>query len=700
MVDKIVVDGLTPVEAKKIGKNYEAKVWNRTYTIGENPFFSSILTGGDEVLAGPMRLVGKQNDKDIVWENFKNFNMVDESEKYQTFCQTASNGLLYLNTTIKVFYDGAVKCTVKITPTGIRPEVPKYTEDNIILDKLWLEIPLKKEFAKMYHVYPQYEPILIDGAPSADYWVMQAFKSLDFVPKKSIATKFKHNFYLGNDHTGISFFFENCKGWTPADENHVMELFVNDDDVVLRIHFLDSEHEYWRKKCEWKGFYVYPIKFEFGMQATPVKPFPKNPFTENNYHDRGAFHHLDGRVDETLFLPPNTKLGNPTEAPTTYSVDSTNKEDAEILIDRLKRCGVNTVYVHEAWNDLQNSVFLTKDTADRLKRMVEAAHSRGMKLIPYFGFELSELSPLGDDLEEYQVIGVDENYCDSQWNRRPFQKDYRICYKSNISRIWLDGIAKLMDEYHFDGLYLDGTFSPRFCKNERHGCGWRDSNGKLHGNYPIWALRDMLEELHDIVHSRGGTINAHTGNAFSVPTVAFADSLWDGEPIQGYFKSGKVEEMPEGHIRSMYAGRNLGVPVYMICTTNATWTFHNACTCVIPYGLLPKPQTIEGLDEMEKVWKVYNAVPMEEATFKAYYENEVNVSNNSVKVSYFDYDKAIMAIVANMKKANSGKVEVEFGGTFKSAVNKITGEKLDLIDGNKIIVEYDDFDYSLIELVK
>ena len=135
-----------------------------------------------------------------------------------------------------------------------------------------------------------------------------------------------------------------------------MELFVNDDDVVLRIHFLDSEHEYWRKKCEWKGFYVYPIKFEFGMQATPVKPFPKNPFTENNYHDRGAFHHLDGRVDETLFLPPNTKLGNPTEAPTTYSVDSTNKEDAEILIDRLKRCGVNTVYVHEAWNDLQNSV--------------------------------------------------------------------------------------------------------------------------------------------------------------------------------------------------------------------------------------------------------------------------------------------------------------------------------------------------------
>ncbi len=700
MVDKIVVEGLTPVEAVKKGKNYEAKVWNRTYTIGENPFFSSILTGGDEVLAGPMRLVGRQNEKDIVWKNFSNFNMVDESERYQTFCQTAESGLLFLNTAIKVYYDGAVKCTVKITPTGLRPEVPKYTEENIILDKLWLEVPIKKEFAKMYHVYPQYEPILLDGVPSAKGWTMQAFKSMDFLPEKSIATKFKHSFYVGNDHAGVSLFFEDDKGWTPADENHVMELFIKDDEVLLRIHFLDSEHEYWRKKCEWKGFLLYPIKFEFGMQATPVKPFPKNPFAETNYHDHGAIHGLNGEVYETLLLPPLANFSTPTENPSSYEIEYDKSENAELLIDRLKRCGVNTVYVHERWNDMQNSVLLTKETAERLKRMVKAAHDRDMKLIPYFGFEMSELSPLAENLQDYQVIGVDENYCGSQWNRRPFQKDYRICYKSDFARIWLDGLAKIIDTYHIDGLYLDGTFSPRACKNESHGCGYRDSQGKLHSTYPIWALREVLEELYDIVHTRGGVINAHTSNSFAVPTLAFADTLWDGEPIQGYLRSGKVEEMPEGHIRSMYAGRNTGVPAFMICVNNENWTFHNACTCVIPYGLLPKPQTIEGLDEMAKVWKVYKSVPMEDATFKAYYENDVTVSNSSVKVSYFDYDGAILAVVANMKKGASGKTEVVFNGKFKSAVNRITDEKLNLIDGNKIIVEYDDFDYSLIELKK
>ncbi len=693
-MDKIAIPGLTPVESVKNGKNYEVNVWNRKYTISESPFFSSILSGGNEVLAGPIRVVGRQNGKDVNWTEFVNLDMIDWQGKSQMFCQSAQSGELLLNTTMEVFYDGAVKCNLQITPTGIRKEVPKYTEYDIVLDKLWLEIPLKKEFAKFYHVYPQYEPILLDGEPSADYWVTQALKSLDFVPKKSIQTGFKHSFYLGNDHTGLTTFFESAEGWTPSDDKKVMEVLVEEDEVVLRIHFLDSEHEYWRKKCEWKGFYVYPITFSFGLQATPVKPFPVNPFVEKGYHDRGAIHLPSGEVIETLFEPI-------TNVNVTECKDNNTNEKGEMLIDRLYKAGVNTVYIHEAWNSMQNSIFLTSDSADRLRRAVKACHDRGMKLIPYFGFELSAISPLASRLKEFQVIGTDENYCDSQWTRRPLQKDYRVCYRSQISRIWLDGIKKLLEEFKFDGLYLDGTFTPRACKNELHGCGWRDKEGKIHPTYSIWALRDMLEELYDIVHVHGGIINAHTGNSFNSALITFADSLWDGEPIQGYFKSGKVEEMPEGHIRSMYSGRNLGVPTYMICTINPpAWTFHNALTCVIPYGLLPKPQNKDGIDEMENVWKAYDSVPFENATFSAYYENGVKTTNDNVKVSIFDYEKGTFAIIANMKKTNSGKVEIAFNGKFKKATNKLSGETLDLIDGNKLIVEYDDFDYSLVELEK
>ena len=682
MTNSIPVKGLTPVTSEKNGNIYKVNVWNRTYTISESPIFSSILTNGQEALYSPVRLAGRLNGQEIKWEEFKNLKMVDETEKSQTFIQSAVCQQLCLNTTIEVFYDGCVKCSARIQPTGRTKKMTTYPpENNVILDKLWLEVPLKKDFAKFYHTFPQYDKIYLDGVCKESHWSMLALQAINALPKETIWTGFKHSFYLGNDHSGLSTFFETNEGWNAADEEHVIEVFVKEDHVLLRVHLLDSEHEYWRNKCEWKGMHLFPIEFKFGMQATPVKPFVGNPY-EACYHDGGVRYEAEGEGVETLFNPVK------------------GSESPELLIDRLQRAGVKTVYVHETWNDIQNSVYLTDESEDRLIRMVKAAHDRGMKIAPYFGFEIASFSPMAVNMKNYRVINIDENYNGSQYPRRPYQRDYQVCYKSDIGKYWVDGVMKLMDKYHFDGIYLDGTFTARGCKNQSHGCGWRDKDGKLHETHAIWALRSMLEDLCTKIKQRGGFINAHTSNNFSIPCIAFADSCWDGEPIQNALLSGLAESIPEGHIRAMFTGRNLGVPVYMICYTNATWTFHNACSCVIPFGLLPKPGTIEGLEEMEKVWRVYETIPMEKATFKPYFENGVTTTNEFVKASYFDYEGKSMAIVANLKKQETGKVEVTLDQNYKSAVNKVTGEKIDVVDGNKIYVEYSGFDYSLIELTK
>ena len=59
MQSNITVAGLTPVESKRLDNTYEASVWNRKYTISDTPFFSSIISGGQEILAGPIKLVCK-----------------------------------------------------------------------------------------------------------------------------------------------------------------------------------------------------------------------------------------------------------------------------------------------------------------------------------------------------------------------------------------------------------------------------------------------------------------------------------------------------------------------------------------------------------------------------------------------------------------------------------------------------------------
>ena len=48
----------------------------------------------------------------------------------------------------------------------------------------------------------------------------------------------------------------------------------------------------------------------------------------------------------------------------------------------------------------------------------------------------------------------------------------------------------------------------------------------------------------------------------------------------------------------------------------------------------------------------------------------------------------------------SGKTEIAFNGKFKSAVDKITGEQVNLENGNKFSVEFETFDYKIVELKK
>lgn len=54
-------------------------------------------------------------------------------------------------------------------------------------------------------------------------------------------------------------------------------------DGLLK-NLLDSQPESWNAPAE-KGRNAFsPINFHFGLQATPVKPFPQQPYIHNAFH--------------------------------------------------------------------------------------------------------------------------------------------------------------------------------------------------------------------------------------------------------------------------------------------------------------------------------------------------------------------------------------------------------------------------------
>ena len=680
------VPELTAPQVEKCENGYKVQVWNRTYEIGAAPLFTSCISGGEQMLASPIRLVATSGEGEVTFSEFDNLCMAEKTDTEVTLIQSALGGGVILNTSMTFYYDGCVRCNIKVMPQGWR-WVGAYGQMEVnevpfSISKLWLEIPLTEEAARFY----QFTPVGGDRINGQDASIgtaeegkvecgdgPAALRAMNSVPEH-LELPFKHQLYLGNDHHGLAVFFEDHKGWVCEDEGCAIECVRENGAVVLRLHFLDREPKIWEEKGAMKGNMLFPLHFALGIQATPVKPYPAVPYSEKNYQ-----------------ISDVAKLFKPVP----------DGDGKELYIDYIKRMGVDTLYFHECWHDLQNSFLLTDRTEALLNQIIEACHSRGMKLLLYFGYEISSLSPAFDrDFVKNQLLGDSLYRDDFHYYRKPRQSDFRLCYGSDYREQFLAGIEKIMDRYNFDGLYLDGTFTVWPCKNEAHGCGYVDENGKRQYSYPVWSCRSMVERLYRIVHKHGGTVNIHTGNAYPVPLIAFADSMWDGEAIQSSVVLGQIDKVPEGHFRSMYTGRPIGIPVYMICYTNPpVWTFHQGLANVIPFGVLPRANELAGLTEMSEVWKAFDCYPMEEATFCPYYENAVQVSDSRAVVSYYSFPNGhVLAIAATLDKSYSGEATATFPFSFNSCKALVSTEGVRQVGDNSIAFSLNGFDYAMIDI--
>ena len=633
MERKLEVGALCPIKTYSNGKSKEIDVWNRKYTLSDSPLLSSILSGGEEILASPMRLVGTENGQDLVIRDVTSVLMHGGDGYSVGACQYMQTPRFIINTKLSAEYDGCMDWQITLATHGLSvAQVFGIADgDNGVreLSRLWLEIPIKKKFAHSYQYAPMVKPKIDGNYPDKP----ATLTHIGAMPQKSLELPFVHQVFLSGDEAGFAIFFESDENWQPEDKSRVIECLNQDDSVLLRVHLLDSEPISWFDKQDNGGVNLMPLTFRIGMQTTPVKPFPSNPYREKNVHI-DCFKKIPQTYEEFLF--------------------NAFENGDETALDRIKRLGVNTLYIHEKWNDIQNSPFLTEDSANRLKLIVDEAHKRGMKVIPYFGYELSSLSPYYN--EDYLYSNMEWH-----WYRYPWQRAPQVCYGSEWQDIFVSQLEKVMDEFGFDGLYLDSIKPSRECSNEKHGCGYRDREGNLHDTYPVFAVRKLMKRLCAMVEKRGGTICTHSAGDFSMATMAFSHCIWEGETVQSQFLKGTIKEAPEDYYRAIYTGRNIGLPINMLCYSNPpAWTFRQALSNALPYGIIPKPVDVgEPLEYMSKVWNVLDEFSVENALWKPYFSNGIKVSSDKVRFSYYQHEQKMLAFVANMVDVPSGNVSVE-----------------------------------------
>lgn len=659
------------------------KVPCREYTFENSCFPTSVKSMGQEILSAPMRLVCTANDEDEIFEPAEVFS-VDYEEDAVTLACTMQSKVLFVNTGINIEEDGCGFVDMSIMPRGLTVPQMFGLEPRVfhrrVINKLWLEVPFKKECATHYQVPPQthlYGDVEYANTDKGEPWQISWS---GITPKKGFSTPFASQILLANDDIGFGLFFYSDEHWNVKDPKKAFEVIDNGDEYLLRIHILDGESELWRGKTTDDGsMWLDPITFRFGFCAIPYRELEPAPFTEKCFHV-DCFKKVPNNYEEFFSAP-------------------VVEGDNEIGFDRLKRLGVEVLYIHEKWNDMQNCPILTDRTKERAKYIVRECHKRGIKVIPYFGYEISSLSPyFGKYGDKWKNVKYPGDMYGGAWNRWPGQRALRVCLNSDWADVFVDGVIKVVEEFGFDGIYLDTTMWPRGCANPAHGCGYKDSEGKWHVTYSQDGIRKVFKGLYKYVSEHNLIMNNHGSGSMNLVALNYCTSVWEGESFQNVLLHGIVTKMPAGHLQMMFGSKHYGVPVYSLCYSNdPVWTYNNAIATQLLHNSMPKPVDIGApLEETSKVWKVYDSFPIAESEWKPYYnDNGVTTSDERVKVSYYDAGDKLLAIVAGTEKGIESDVTVDLSKTdAKKLTDAFTGETLS--QNGSYTAHVDGFEYRLV----
>jgi len=648
-----------PLRVESDALCHTVNVISRSYTFGPDGLITSIQSAGRELLAAPMRLVLKEDGAPAVFddsypENESECFIQRRSDEQVSLigCKQSERFIADIVTTVE--YDGNIDIDLRLCSRGLTVAqslgVDALRSKQFVLDRLWLEVPLKKEVCSLYHIYPNSPLYFADGTIKEESITSMS----GALPERAFSLPFRPILWLGDEEAGLGWFAENERNWQNGDGNRAIELIPTEDACILRIHLLDSHPRQWTGDPA-DGYKSYtPLSFRFGFQATPVKPFPKDPYLHNALHlDCGK--KIKGNYKAFL-----------------------SQEDR---FDRLKEMGVTTLILHEKWNKAQNCVELSEFTRAQLRFIVDECHKRGIKVLPYFGFEFSTLDEQFGELEKHALLTNAEGEFTRAWWRVPYQRALIACYNSPLADKFVKGIETLMDEFGIDGIYLDSTAKPRLCHNTEHGCGWYDETGTLRGSYPIRAIRSLFKKLYHAVKSRGGHINVHNAGVLNFTALPYADQAWYGENLQSEFMKGNRADVDLDYFRAEYIGRNMGVPVEFIAYENRPlWCFENALSCAVLHGILPRPNDVGyPLELMSGVWRIIGGFPIANADWCPYWKNDARTDREKVKLSYYRYTALdggvqLLAFAVNISGESVQDVTLHFKEKVTRVTDMMTGK--------------------------
>jgi len=623
----------SPVSYRATGEtSFEVEVWGRTYRYENSVFPVSVKTAGREMFAAPMALHARFGEAEGEFRQWQ-YTLVGSGPDKVTVVASAHCSNVMVNAAMTFEPDGLARTELKIVPYGYY-SLEKIRDYEPDLSALWFDISLAPESSTLFHYWPYSENSCVVTA------------DVNSGETRDRDMPFRAYVWCGWEDGGFSVTCESAEAFEVDDEKRYISVAKGKDATRIRYHLLDHKPAAWSGRRDRWGDALMPLCWDFGLQATPVKARPQG----------------DPDVYRRIHI---------------YDVPGARVLETD-LPGRLGRAGVRYVVLHASYSRAEG-YGLIGDGA-KFKEMVDRFHANGVKVLVYYGYEYPTILPgWSAKSKDYLIRHPGGKYVGG-W-QAPGHRAYQSCYMSG----WADEVERnvfaMIDQYGLDGIYTDGMYIPWECANERHGCGWRDAQGRLRPTFPIYAVRRLARRLYAGVHARGGTIDAHQSACMVTPLLAYADSCFDGENVQDALAK-NPEHLPTDAFRCEYSGYAFGLPMTFISYTNDKLTIQMIAAITLVHNVHPVPRELSDLDFVSGVWKIYEERELDSAKFVPYWRENVS-ETKGVWCSRYLGGGMDTAVVSNLTSSRK-RATLNVGAGYVRARDLLGGEAHDVRDGRLV----------------
>ena len=470
-----LLPGFTPVEAK----GGVLKCVGREYEIGSNGFPSRIVADGKQILAAPVAL---RAEKGGVVKELGAGGQVSSRKISATRAEYAAKARGY---TVKgsLEQDGLLRFTIDFASVSA-------------IDRVWLEIPVRKEFATLFHACGEGVRANPAGFVPAGEGVV--FKSRD-IPQTHVSN-FIPYCWVGTDTRGICYAADTDMGWAHSEKRDAVEVVrAADGTVSIVLNLLNAPYDPGARQIE------------LALMASPVKPMPKGwrgwadgfgykgtqcslPLASPPYW--GSFSGWGSRYPAWGELGYVRKLREAMD---------TGKVDNDYLQKWIERVCADTSSYTASANRKEPKARRAYVAAHAGYGMRAAAslHNRPNPILYFYTCDADS----AQHLAEYVMFRDEWSYKVAE----PSYADYAIWYLDK------------MVEAGMKGIYDDNTF---ICCNFHWATGEAkvDGKGVVHPSFGIWNCREYRRRQANVLAAHGlfPWITVHHTNGNILPVLGFA----------------------------------------------------------------------------------------------------------------------------------------------------------------------------------